>query len=122
MGPPPPSATSSKSISRGRATGSPSRPTPATSTCAGACSSSSTTARRSAPRNGRKAESVVETEPHTIRDPRSAIRAGKVWLIGAGPGDPELLTLKAARTLAVADVVLVDDLVDRRVLAHLKAG
>lgn len=41
---------------------------------------------------------------------------GKVFLIGAGPGDPELLTLKAVRTLAGADVVLIDDLVDRRVL------
>jgi uroporphyrin-III C-methyltransferase len=45
-------------------------------------------------------------------------RFGKVYLIGAGPGDPELLTLKAVRALAAADVVLIDDLVDRRVLAH----
>ena len=45
---------------------------------------------------------------------------GKVYLIGAGPGDPELLTLKAARALFEADVVLVDDLVDRRVLAHAR--
>ena len=45
---------------------------------------------------------------------------GKVWLIGAGPGDPELLTLKAVRALGAADVVLVDDLVDRRVLAHAR--
>jgi uroporphyrin-III C-methyltransferase len=49
-------------------------------------------------------------------------KAGKVWLIGAGPGDPELLTLKAARALSEADVVLVDDLVDRRVLAHARLG
>jgi len=49
-------------------------------------------------------------------------RPGKVWLIGAGPGDPELLTLKAVRALAEADVVLVDDLVDRRVLAHARPG
>jgi uroporphyrin-III C-methyltransferase len=48
--------------------------------------------------------------------------AGKVYLIGAGPGDPELLTLKAARVLRAADVVLVDDLVDRRVLAHVRRG
>jgi uroporphyrin-III C-methyltransferase len=39
-----------------------------------------------------------------------------VYLIGAGPGDPELLTLKAVRALGEADVVLVDDLVGRDVL------
>ena len=47
---------------------------------------------------------------------------GKVYLIGAGPGDPELLTLKAARVLGNVDLVLVDDLVDRRVLVHLRSG
>lgn len=46
------------------------------------------------------------------------MKQGKVYLIGAGPGDPELLTLKAVRALAGADVVLLDDLVDRRVLEH----
>lgn len=46
---------------------------------------------------------------------------GKVWLIGAGPGDPELLTLKAVRILGSADVALVDDLVNPAVLAHLPA-
>ena len=43
---------------------------------------------------------------------------GKVFLIGAGPGDPELLTLKAVRALRSAHVVMVDDLVDRRCLKH----
>jgi uroporphyrin-III C-methyltransferase len=46
------------------------------------------------------------------------MNTGKVTLIGAGPGDPELLTLKAVRALGEADVVLVDDLVNREVLAH----
>jgi len=42
---------------------------------------------------------------------------GRVFLIGAGPGDPDLLTRKAARLLASADVVLHDSLVSREVLA-----
>jgi len=46
---------------------------------------------------------------------------GRVFLVGAGPGDPELLTLKAARALRAADVILVDDLVDRACLAHARA-
>lgn len=46
------------------------------------------------------------------------MKTGKVALIGAGPGDPELLTLKAVRALAEADVVLVDDLVNRDILRH----
>lgn len=42
----------------------------------------------------------------------------KVTLIGAGPGDPELITLKAIRALAEAEVVLVDDLVNPDILRH----
>lgn len=44
---------------------------------------------------------------------------GKVYLVGAGPGDPELLTLKAARILAAANVVLHDSLVSAEVLAKV---
>src|SRR6478609_8673345 len=43
---------------------------------------------------------------------------GKVTLVGAGPGDPELLTLKALKAIQAATVLLVDDLVNPEVLAH----
>lgn len=50
--------------------------------------------------------------------PDHAPTPGFVSLVSAGPGDPELLTLKAARLLAQADVVLFDDLASGPVLDH----
>ena len=46
----------------------------------------------------------------------AAVEHGSVTLVGAGPGDPELLTLRAVRALQSADVILFDDLVSRDVL------
>ena len=45
-------------------------------------------------------------------------RVGLVSLVGAGPGDPELLTVRAVRRLREAEIVLYDALVDERVLAE----
>jgi uroporphyrinogen III methyltransferase / synthase len=46
------------------------------------------------------------------------VNAGKVYLVGAGPGDPELITLKGRRVLALADCVLHDHLANESLLDH----
>lgn len=56
-------------------------------------------------------------KPQTMPSPSDYL-PGSVALVGAGPGDPELLTIKAARAIAAATVLLVDDLVSEGVLAH----
>jgi len=47
---------------------------------------------------------------------------GKLWLVGAGPGNPDLLTLKAARLIAEADVLVYDGLVGDGVLNKARPG
>jgi uroporphyrinogen III methyltransferase / synthase len=50
------------------------------------------------------------------------VKPGRVALVGAGPGDPGLLTVRGAECLAEADLVLHDSLVDPRVLRRVRAG
>jgi uroporphyrin-III C-methyltransferase len=65
---------------------------------------------------------VIDASIERIRETITAAHErGKVYLVGAGPGDPELLTLKALNVLRKADVVIYDYLIGREVLAHVPA-
>ncbi len=54
--------------------------------------------------------------------PRKEALTGKVYLVGAGPGDPELLTVKALRALQRAEIVLDAALMSPEILALIPAN
>ncbi|OBT16738.1 uroporphyrinogen-III C-methyltransferase [Vibrio sp. UCD-FRSSP16_10] len=65
-------------------------------------------------------DTVVPLSPRSAVDsklPYTALKAGEVALVGAGPGDPELLTIKALNMLRQAEVILYDYLVSDEILS-----
>lgn len=56
------------------------------------------------------------------QSPVKQLPAGKVWLVGAGPGDAELLTLKALRAIETADIIFFDYLVSAEIRAFFPAS
>ncbi|UVH55286.1 uroporphyrinogen-III C-methyltransferase [Variovorax paradoxus] len=55
-------------------------------------------------------------------DTPTSFITGRCTLVGAGPGDPELLTVKAVKAIQAATVLLVDDLVNDEILAYARPG
>ncbi|MEM7279996.1 MAG: uroporphyrinogen-III C-methyltransferase, partial [Pseudomonadota bacterium] len=64
-------------------------------------------------------EDSLEREVQRVIQSTAEIR-GEAWLVGAGPGNPDLLTLRALQLMQQADVVLYDSLVSEQVLARVR--